>query len=51
MAHKPTFTVKVVVDGCGEATAEAGTRKEAETLAAGIMLKALFADGGGEVRG
>ena len=41
MAHKPTFTVKVVVDGIGEATAEAGTRKEAESLAAGIMLKAL----------
>lgn len=44
-AHSPVFTVKVVVEGCGEATAEAGTRKEAESLAAGIMLKTLHGSG------
>ena len=37
-AHKPVFTVKVVVEGLGEATAEAGTRKEAESIAAADLL-------------
>ena len=40
-AHKPLFTVKVVVEGLGEATAEAGTRKEAESCAAAILLGRL----------
>ena len=37
-AHQPVFTVKVAVDGMGEAVAEAGNRKEAESLAAADLL-------------
>ena len=40
-AHRPVFTVKVAVDGVGEATAEAGSRKEAEALAASRLLDAV----------
>ena len=38
-AHEPVFTVKVSVEGIGEATASAHTRKEAESKAADILLK------------
>ena len=38
-AHAPVFTVKVVVEGVGEAVAEAGNRKEAESIAAAELLK------------
>ena len=46
-AHEPVFTVKVSVDGMGEATAEAGSHKEAEALAAARLLSLDFggADG------
>ena len=37
-AHEPVFTVKVSVDGVGEAVAKAGVRKEAEALAAAELL-------------
>ena len=37
-AHEPVFTVRVVVDGLGEATATAGSRKEAESHAAARLL-------------
>jgi len=37
-AHAPVFTVKVTVDGIGEATASATNRKEAESLAAAELL-------------
>jgi ribonuclease-3 len=37
-AHKPVFTVKVSVEGVGEAVAEAGSRKEAEVIAAADLL-------------
>ena len=37
-AHAPVFTVKVEVEGLGEATAEAGSRKAAEQLAAAKLL-------------
>ena len=40
-AHEPVFTVKVSVEGVGEAIAKAGNRKEAETLAAAELLKKL----------
>jgi len=40
-AHEPVFTVKVAVEGVGEAIAKAGTRKEAEQLAAAALLKRL----------
>ena len=40
-AHRPVFTVKVVVEGLGEATAEAGTRKEAESVAATVLLSRI----------
>ena len=40
-AHEPIFTVKVSVDGVGEAVAKAGVRKEAEALAAAELLKRL----------
>ena len=40
-AHEPVFTVKVSVDGVGEAVAKAGVRKEAEALAAAELLKKL----------
>ena len=40
-AHAPRFTVRVVVDGLGEATAAASTRKEAESLAASRLLSSL----------
>ena len=40
-AHEPTFTVKVSVEGVGEATASAHNRKEAETLAAAKLLNLL----------
>ena len=40
-AHAPRFTVRVVVDGLGEATAAASTRKEAESLAASRLLMSL----------
>ena len=37
-SHEPLFTVRVQVDGVGEATASAHSRKEAETLAASKLL-------------
>jgi ribonuclease-3 len=36
--HSPKFTVKVEVEGIGEAVAEAGSHKEAEALAAAKLL-------------
>lgn len=44
-AHAPIFTVKVSVEGVGEATAEAGNRREAEARAAASLLGRLAADG------
>lgn len=38
-SHKPVFTVKVSVEGVGEATASAGSRKEAEAAAAEALLE------------
>ncbi len=38
-AHDPRFTVKVEVDGLGEATATACTRKAAESAAAHMLLE------------
>jgi ribonuclease-3 len=40
-AHKPLFTVKVQVEGVGEAVAQAGNRQEAESLAAAVLLKRI----------
>lgn len=40
-SHRPVFTVQVRVAGVGEATAEAGNRKEAETLAAAKLLSMI----------
>ena len=40
-AHAPRFTVRVAVDGLGEATAVASTRKEAESLAASKLLMSI----------
>ena len=37
-SHEPVFTVKVEVEGLGEAFAEAGSHKEAEALAAAKLL-------------
>lgn len=37
-SHSPIFTVKVFVEGMGEAFAEAGSHKEAEALAAAKLL-------------
>ncbi len=37
-AHAPVFVVRVSVDGLGSATAEAGSRKEAESAAAAKLL-------------
>ena len=37
-AHAPIFTVRVTVEGLGSATAEAGTRREAESQAARQLL-------------
>ena len=41
-AHEPVFTVRVTVDGLGEATASARTHKQAEALAAAELLKSVF---------
>lgn len=41
-SHDPVFTVKVAVEGVGEAVAEAHSRKEAESAAAASLLKACF---------
>lgn len=40
-AHQPIFTVKVVVEGVGEATAAASSHKEAEAKAAAILLETI----------
>ena len=40
-AHEPVFTVKVSVEGCGEAEASARTRKEADSAAAAALLAAI----------
>ena len=40
-AHEPVFTVKVSVEGLGEASAEARSHKEAEAAAAAALLAAL----------
>ena len=40
-AHEPVFTVRVTVDGLGEATASASSRKQAESLAAAKLLDSL----------
>jgi len=37
-AHEPVFTVKVAVDGLGEAVAQARSHKEAEAAAAAALL-------------
>lgn len=37
-AHEPIFTVRAYVEGIGEATATAGSRKKAEMLAASKLL-------------
>lgn len=42
-AHAPIFTVKVSVEGVGEATAEASSHKEAEAQAAAILLERICA--------
>ena len=44
-AHEPTFSVKVELDGFGEATASAGNRREAEAIAAAALLADLAARG------
>jgi ribonuclease III len=41
VAHAPRFTVRVTVEGLGFAEATAGSRKEAETKAAEILLHRL----------
>ncbi len=40
-SHKPIFTIEVSLEGFGSAVAKAGTRKEAENLAAGILLERI----------
>ena len=40
-AHEPVFTVRVSVEGFGEATASARSHKEAESLAAARLLPSL----------
>ena len=40
-AHEPVFTVRVPVEGFGEATASARSHKEAESLAAARLLPSL----------
>ena len=40
-SHLPCFTVRVQVDGLGEAVAEAGSHKGAETLAAAKLLAGI----------
>ncbi|MCR5414347.1 MAG: ribonuclease III [Kiritimatiellae bacterium] len=40
-AHEPVFTVKVEVDGLGEAEASAGSRKEADAAAAAKLLASI----------
>lgn len=40
-AHEPVFTVRVSVEGFGEATASARSHKEAESLAAARLLSRL----------
>lgn len=45
-AHAPIFTVRVVVDGVGAAEASAGTRKEAEALAASELLQRMNENAG-----
>lgn len=47
-AHEPVFTVRVSVDGIGEATACAGNRREAESLAAAELLRSLDQEASGE---
>ena len=42
-AHEPVFTVKVSVEGFGEAEASARSHKEAESLAAAKLLRAISA--------
>lgn len=39
--HSPTFTVRVSVEGLGEAEASAGSHKEAETRAAAALLASM----------
>lgn len=39
--HAPKFTIRVAVDGLGEATAEGASKQEAETEAAAALLKQL----------
>ncbi|MBO7482926.1 MAG: ribonuclease III [Kiritimatiellae bacterium] len=41
-SHEPIFTVKVSVDGVGEETARARTRKEAESAAAAKLLSRIL---------
>lgn len=38
-AHAPIFTIKVKVEGLGEATASSGSRKDAESAAAAALLR------------
>lgn len=42
-AHEPIFTVRVSVEGFGEATASAHSHKEAESLAAAALLRSYRA--------
>lgn len=41
-AHAPEFTVKVSVEGVGEAEASAGSRRDAESAAAAKLLKNMI---------
>ncbi len=40
-AHAPVFTVEVVIEGLGSATAEAGAKRAAEQAAAAVLLQQL----------
>jgi len=40
-AHAPVFTIKVKVEGMGEATASSGSRKDAESAAAAALLRSV----------
>lgn len=40
-SHRPIFTIEVSLEGVGSAVAKAGTRKEAENLAAGLLLERI----------
>ena len=41
-AHAPIFTIRVIVEGLGEAVGRAGSRRQAETLAAQLLLERYY---------